>query len=218
MRTPADRVEFNQCDDMWSNCRSAPVESISFRFYARCKRMEPFHIFFRGASPFASVNKPLSSWILRWPLRRSRSPKLSNLRTRTSRIRTPHASRPFIRHFSQKYARSSESTSTPHHGNSEPQSLSARWKKLSREYGYTVIGVYLALTVADFPFCFLAVKYIGEERVSHAEHVVVGGVKRGIQRVFPGLFQERGSEKAQPEGNGAEKSTAESESGASMYL
>lgn len=46
------------------------------------------------------------------------------------------------------------------------------------------------LTVADFPFCFLAVKYIGAERVAYAEHVIVGGAKDVIQKVFPNAFQE----------------------------
>lgn len=51
-----------------------------------------------------------------------------------------------------------------------------------------MIGVYLALTVADLPLCFLAVKYIGAERIAHAEHVVVGGAKELVGQVFPNLF------------------------------
>ena len=47
----------------------------------------------------------------------------------------------------------------------EPQSLSARLKKLSKEYGWAAVGVYAALSVLDFPFCFLLVKIVGTERI-----------------------------------------------------
>ncbi|KAF2686279.1 hypothetical protein K458DRAFT_298712 [Lentithecium fluviatile CBS 122367] len=100
---------------------------------------------------------------------------------------------------------------TPNLSNPEPHSLSARLKKLSREYGWTVIGVYLALTVADFPFCFLAVKYIGAERVAHAEHVIVGGAKNLIQRAFPDMFPERVEEKAEVEAAEASEAASEAE-------
>lgn len=52
-------------------------------------------------------------------------------------------------------------------------SLSQRLRKLSREYGWSALGVYLALSALDFPFCFLAVRVIGTERIGHLEHVVV---------------------------------------------
>ncbi|KAF2448987.1 hypothetical protein P171DRAFT_461615 [Karstenula rhodostoma CBS 690.94] len=86
-----------------------------------------------------------------------------------------------------KPSTNSQPNPTPHLGSPEPQSFTARLKKLSREYGWTVIGVYIALTIADIPLCFLAVKYIGAERIAHAEHVVVGGAKDLIGRYFPDL-------------------------------
>lgn len=95
-------------------------------------------------------------------------------------------SRTVIRNYSRKPPTQPNPTSSL--GSPEPQSFTARLRKLSREYGWTVIGVYLALTVADLPFCFLAVKYIGAERIAHAEHVVVGGAKDLIGRVFPNIF------------------------------
>jgi hypothetical protein len=101
-----------------------------------------------------------------------------------------HSNRPFSRGSSQKEG-SSHPNPTPNLGSPEPHSLSARLRKLTREYGYTVIGVYFALSLADFPFCFLAVKLLGAERVAHAEHVVVGGAKDMIQRVFPDVFQHK---------------------------
>ena len=48
---------------------------------------------------------------------------------------------------------------------------------MTREYGWTAVGVYLALSALDFPFCFLAVRLIGTETIGHYEHIVVGTVK-----------------------------------------
>jgi hypothetical protein len=56
-------------------------------------------------------------------------------------------------------------------------SLSQRLKALSKEYGYSALGVYLALSALDFPFCFLAVRYLGTERIGHWEEAAVGFVK-----------------------------------------
>lgn len=56
--------------------------------------------------------------------------------------------------------------------------LSARLKLLSREYGYAALAVYLALSALDFPFCFLAVRYFGTERIAAVEEQVVSVVKR----------------------------------------
>lgn len=47
----------------------------------------------------------------------------------------------------------------------EKLSLTARLKKLSKEYGWSVIGIYLALSVLDFPFCFLLVRVVGTEKI-----------------------------------------------------
>jgi hypothetical protein len=38
-------------------------------------------------------------------------------------------------------------------------------RKLSREYGWSALGVYLGLTAIDFPFCYLLVRYLGTERI-----------------------------------------------------
>lgn len=52
-------------------------------------------------------------------------------------------------------------------------SLTQRMRKLSREYGWSALGVYLLLTALDFPFCFLAVRWLGTDRIGHFEHIVV---------------------------------------------
>ncbi|KAL1978034.1 hypothetical protein VTN31DRAFT_893 [Thermomyces dupontii] len=73
----------------------------------------------------------------------------------------------------------------------QPTSLSARLKTLSREYGWSALGVYLALSALDFPFCFAAVRVLGVERIGHAERVVVDTVKGLLKRLFPfGATQE----------------------------
>lgn len=50
-------------------------------------------------------------------------------------------------------------------GAEESLSLSQRLKKLSREYGWSAVGVYFALSVLDFPFCFLLVRIVGTDRI-----------------------------------------------------
>ncbi|KAK3953925.1 hypothetical protein QBC32DRAFT_337523 [Pseudoneurospora amorphoporcata] len=62
----------------------------------------------------------------------------------------------------------------------EPTGFSARMKQLSREYGWTAVGVYLALSVLDFPFCFLLVRTVGTEKIAHFEHIVVSWFEKAI--------------------------------------
>lgn len=47
----------------------------------------------------------------------------------------------------------------------EPQTLGARMKRLSREYGWTAVGVYAALSALDFPFCYALVSVLGTDRI-----------------------------------------------------
>lgn len=58
-------------------------------------------------------------------------------------------------------------------------------RKLSREYGWAALGVYLLLTAVDFPFCFLAVRWIGTERIGQFEHVLVNWFWKVIPYPFP---------------------------------
>ncbi|MCJ1486178.1 hypothetical protein MMC06_006354 [Schaereria dolodes] len=57
--------------------------------------------------------------------------------------------------------------------NSPSLSLSQRLRKLSREYGWSALGVYLLLSALDFPFCFIAVRWLGTDRIGHWEHEVI---------------------------------------------
>ena len=47
-------------------------------------------------------------------------------------------------------------------------------RKLSREYGWSAVAVYFGLSALDFPFCFIAVRALGTERIGHWEHILVG--------------------------------------------
>lgn len=69
----------------------------------------------------------------------------------------------------------------------ESQSLSARLRKLSREYGWAALGVYLGLSVLDFPFCFLLVRMVGTDRIADVERWVMAGVRK----VVPESVKER---------------------------
>lgn len=66
-------------------------------------------------------------------------------------------------------------------------SLSQRLKKLSKEYGWAAVGIYLSLSVLDFPFCFLFVRWVGTEAIGRVEHQVVSSIKA----VIPEWVQER---------------------------
>ena len=67
---------------------------------------------------------------------------------------------------------------TPHLGSPQSSpSLSQRFRKLSRDYGWMALYVYLGLSVLDFPFCLLAVRLLGVDRIGRWEHQIVGGAK-----------------------------------------
>lgn len=61
-------------------------------------------------------------------------------------------------------------------GAEENLSLTARLRKLSREYGRAAIVVYFLLSVLDYPFFFMLVKAVGTERIGKVEHLIVSTV------------------------------------------
>jgi hypothetical protein len=91
-----------------------------------------------------------------------------------SRAKFPDPARPF-RRFQSTHAGPTDSN----------LSLSQRLRKLFREYGWSALGVYLALTALDFPFCFLAVRYLGTDRIGHWEHVMLSYIKSWIKWPLP---------------------------------
>ena len=69
------------------------------------------------------------------------------------------------------------------------KSLTQRLKDLSREYGWTAVGVYFTLSALDFPFCFLAVRLIGTDKIAALEHSVVEWVKRASPIQVPEKYR-----------------------------
>jgi hypothetical protein len=96
--------------------------------------------------------------------------------------RTPNPAR------GRRYNSSSSTASASEEGN---LSFSQRMKKLSREYGWAALGVYLALTALDFPFCFLAVRMLGTDRIGHWEHVILETFRGLVKWPLPTGAQEQ---------------------------
>ncbi|KAI1116339.1 hypothetical protein F5Y14DRAFT_78790 [Nemania sp. NC0429] len=84
--------------------------------------------------------------------------------------------RSFHKTSRQRNAKTDPDPSKPGAGAQEPLGLSARLRKLSREYGWAAVGVYLGLSVLDFPFCFLLVRVVGTDRIGELEHWLVSHV------------------------------------------
>ncbi|KAJ5176426.1 uncharacterized protein N7482_002303 [Penicillium canariense] len=102
--------------------------------------------------------------------------------SRTTRTRPALRAVQLPRRTGRRYNSStSNSTQAPKEGNS----LSQRLRTLSREYGWAALGVYLGLSALDFPFCFVAVRLLGVERIGHWEHVVVQYVKDTFHTIWP---------------------------------
>ncbi|KAI9892281.1 MAG: hypothetical protein M1814_001740 [Vezdaea aestivalis] len=96
-------------------------------------------------------------------------------------------------------------------------SLAQRLRTLSREYGYSALGVYLALSALDFPLCLMAVRWAGTERIGRWEEEVLGWVRS----VIPGLAKKEVVEVGVPDeqvGWGVEEaSRANDGAGASIW-
>lgn len=108
-----------------------------------------------------------------------------------------------LRRNSGKAANSSKAV-TQDAGSQAPQSLSARFKELSRKYGWAAVGVYLGLSVLDFPFCFLAVRLIGSDRIGEAEHAVIDGFWNIVGTVLPSMLPQERAKKATVDGGEVE--------------
>jgi N-terminal acetyltransferase 2 len=72
-------------------------------------------------------------------------------------------------------------------GSQAPHGLSARFKELSRKYGWAAVGVYFGLSALDFPFCFLAVRLVGPDRIGEVEHAIVDGFWHVVAMVAPSM-------------------------------
>lgn len=106
-------------------------------------------------------------------------------------LRRLRSRKPLFRRYSTPAPRTTYNP-TPSLGSPEPAlSLSQRMKKLSREYGWSALGVYLALSALDFPFCFLAVRLLGTDRIGRWEHAVVQALKDVAGMVWPQVVEDK---------------------------
>ncbi|EMF08315.1 uncharacterized protein SEPMUDRAFT_152008 [Sphaerulina musiva SO2202] len=146
--------------------RQAPLRHGITQGYARL----PLHLRIKGASQargFTVANgQPSSSSSSSW----GRAWRAARLRAR------------------QQTRRCNSSQATD---GTKPTTLSGRMKEMSRKYGWTVTGIYLGLSVLDFPFCFLAVKWFGTERVAEIEHTIMDGFWNLAERAMPSLKERR---------------------------
>lgn len=71
------------------------------------------------------------------------------------------------RHFHSSKQRRNEGAKAKDSG--DEATLSGRMKKLTREYGWSVVGVYFFLSAVDFPFCYLLVRTLGTDRIGKCD-------------------------------------------------
>lgn len=130
------------------------------------------------AQPARRALTSMSQAGLRLPIFISRATPKINCRPRISNP-TNQSYRPPLRTSKRSFHKTSrlrdakpdpKNTASPQ----EPQSLSARLRKLSREYGWAAVGVYLGLSVLDFPFCFLLVRVVGTDRIGEESDSLAG--------------------------------------------
>jgi len=171
-------------------------------------------------------SRPFTSTLLRRgsKLPSQQTPLLLLLRTRLTQYLPPLLRR--LRNRRQ-YASTKPTETiynpTPSLGSpSAPLTLSQRMKKLSREYGWSALGVYLLLSALDFPFCFLAVRLLGTDRIGRWEHNLVEGVKSVVRFVAPQLLESKGVVAAAAQGEealgwGVEEAEERNKSNASEF-
>ena len=151
-------------------------------------------------SPFTAY-RPLSSTRLfsssASPALRSHPPCAPSLRPlpyprRPLTQRLPDPRRPSHLRTARRRPYSTATSQPPPNPPPPPQSLSLsqRLRKLSREYGWAAFGVYMALSALDFPFSFLAVRWLGTERIGRAEQAVTAWVKRATPVQIPEPWRE----------------------------
>ncbi|KAK4958162.1 DUF1279 superfamily [Elasticomyces elasticus] len=76
---------------------------------------------------------------------------------------------------------------SPHEpGGLPPPKPESKFKQMSRKYGWAAVGVYFGLSLLDFPFCFLAVRWLGSDRIVAAEEWVVDGFWDVTEKAAPG--------------------------------
>lgn len=147
-----------------------------------------------GAAPSRTPVRPSTPFLRTFfsATQRVSSPRLAQTSARRGVLLSSRFQQSgFLRHFRSFRFKSGNTPTqrlnpTPHLGSPEPAlSLSQRLKQLSREYGWTAVGVYFALSVLDFPFCFLAVRLLGTDRIGHYEDAIKNAFWSVVRLAFP---------------------------------
>lgn len=193
---PVEAVDQRQQTSSISRSRSCMSISSGTRASARLLGNAAITTFGHRINPPNFQSVPLRSFLTpspASPLRRSQV--IAQTRhLHLQRLFRPNSLRqrfqtPRIRRFES----TKSSTHTPPTQLNSPEaapSLSQRLKQLSKEYGWTAVGVYLALSALDFPFCFLAVRLLGTDRIGRWEHAIISGFWNIIGIPFPSLRPE----------------------------
>jgi len=125
------------------------------------------------------LNKPpntsqIRRYVLPNPFRRSAQSRPSGYSTSWSRPSPPRRIRG-IRQNSNQASKGAQEQTAQQKSQQPSQGLSARFRDLSRRYGWAALGVYMGLSALDFPFCFMAVRWLGTDRIAYAEHLIAEG-------------------------------------------
>ena len=158
--------------------RSAPMSKSSP--FSSSRSLFTRHDQAAGSSPLspASFRRTFS---LGRSLQLQQGGSLSRMKSTTTRPRIEPIKPPRHqqKHQQQQHRRFSSSRQNT-------ESLSHKLRKLSREYGWSALGVYLLLSAIDFPFCYAAVRLLGADRIGHYEDVILQTAGNAIRAVWPG--------------------------------
>ncbi|KKA28606.1 hypothetical protein TD95_003949 [Thielaviopsis punctulata] len=188
-----------------------PSQWVNFQFFAHAQSL------MRATSASTISRRALST--LRHTAPTSRSAARSRMSARTltqagSRVRfNSNSSAPEkVREAAEKFRNKADA------GKEQTLSLGQRLKKLSKEYGWVALGVYMGISTLDFPLCFVLVRVAGEERIGHLEHVVVSTVSKAIpESVKTGYHNLLAIfKKSDATGSNSTESTSGSSKGASL--
>lgn len=80
----------------------------------------------------------------------------------------------------------------------ETLSMGGKLKRLSREYGWSAFGVYLALSALDFPLCLLLVRHLGADKIGELEDHIISTVDKIIPDQIQKIYYEAKTSLIQP--------------------
>lgn len=135
-----------------------------------------FHSTETGQTTFAGLKTGLRQ---QRPRQRQRHQHLSPLRGTSSHLKS-QPGLAFARVQRRGFRFSGWRRNTTQNGTQEKLTLSQKLKRLSKEYGWSAVGVYFALSILDFPLCFLLVRIVGTDTIGKVEHYVVSSVSQFI--------------------------------------